>query len=135
MLEAIALNGPLSKQVDKLPVYYTQKRKIECPDRMKQAVINYLKKTVTDGIMDSTDGLKIIFENGWVLARPSGTEPIFRIYSESKDEAVSIERANEFEEKVVKFLDPDAVLHLPEPKAADRSKRAVKIKHSETSAE
>ncbi len=135
MLEAIALNGPLSKQVDKLPVYYTQKRKIECPDKMKTAVINYLKKTVTDGIMDSTDGLKIIFDNGWVLARPSGTEPIFRIYSESKDEAASIQRANEFEEKVAKFLDPDAVLDLPEPKATDKSKRASKTKRFDIPAE
>lgn len=116
MLEAIALNGPLSEQVRKLPVYYTQKRKIECPDNMKQAVINHLKKMATDGIMDNTDGLKIIFDNGWILARASGTEPIFRIYSESKDENVSIERANEFEEKVVRFLDPDAVLDLPKTK-------------------
>lgn len=126
MLEAIALYGPLSKQVGKLPVYYTQKRKIECPDNMKQAVINYLKKTVTDGIMDSTDGLKIIFDNGWVLARPSGTEPIFRIYSESKDEDVSIERANMFEGKVARFLDPDAELNFPEVKPTEKAKQKPK---------
>lgn len=117
MLESIATSGPLSIQVSKLPVYYTQKRKIECPDNMKHAVINYLKKTVKDGNLDNTDGLKIIFEDGWVLARPSGTEPIFRIYSESKDEEVSISRANHFEELVVKYLDPEAVIDISDPES------------------
>lgn len=109
MLELIALNGSLSKQVNKLPVYHTQKRKVDCPDDMKQSVIEHLKKVVTDAEMDTTDGLKIIYGDGWVLARPSGTEPIFRIYSESKDEKVSIERADRFEDIVSKYLDPDYV--------------------------
>jgi len=34
--------------------------------------------------IDKTDGLKLFVKDGWVLMRPSGTEPIFRIYSESK---------------------------------------------------
>ncbi len=116
MLETIARNGALSKQLEVLPVYHTQKRKLECPDNMKQAVIKYLMKNVKDAQIDTTDGLKIIYADGWILARPSGTEPIFRIYSESKDEVVSIRRANEYETLVAKFLDPDAVLDLPEPK-------------------
>ncbi|MCK5258012.1 MAG: phosphoglucosamine mutase, partial [Thermoplasmatales archaeon] len=32
-------------------------------------------------------------ENGWVLMRPSGTEPIFRVYSESKSKDRSEELA------------------------------------------
>jgi phosphoglucomutase len=36
------------------------------------------------------DGLKLIFENGeWLLMRPSGTEPLIRIYTEAASEAVS----------------------------------------------
>jgi len=35
--------------------------------------------------IDETDGVKLYLEDGWVLMRPSGTEPIFRVYSESKD--------------------------------------------------
>jgi alpha-D-glucose phosphate-specific phosphoglucomutase len=32
------------------------------------------------------DGLKIIFENdSWILFRPSGTEPVFRVYAETPD--------------------------------------------------
>lgn len=32
------------------------------------------------------DGVKFIFENGsWMLMRPSGAEPVVRIYAESED--------------------------------------------------
>ncbi|MBU7042098.1 MAG: phosphoglucomutase/phosphomannomutase family protein [Theionarchaea archaeon] len=32
---------------------------------------------------DTKDGLKVYLESGWILFRPSGTEPVFRIYAES----------------------------------------------------
>jgi phosphoglucomutase len=38
--------------------------------------------------INRTDGLKVILESGdWVLMRPSGTEPLVRIYAESTSEA------------------------------------------------
>jgi phosphoglucomutase len=33
--------------------------------------------------IDRTDGLKLIFGDAWLLMRPSGTEPLVRIYSEA----------------------------------------------------
>ncbi|MGD9780162.1 MAG: phosphoglucosamine mutase, partial [Methanomethylovorans sp.] len=33
--------------------------------------------------VDTTDGVKTWYEDGWVLIRPSGTEPIIRIFAES----------------------------------------------------
>ena len=33
--------------------------------------------------INRTDGLKIILEDGWVLYRTSGTEPVVRIYGEA----------------------------------------------------
>ena len=35
--------------------------------------------------VDRTDGLKLYIKDGWVLMRPSGTEPIFRVYVEAKE--------------------------------------------------
>ena len=48
-----------------------------------------LSDVFDDEIMDvnTMDGLKITFKNNdWVLCRPSGTEPVIRIYSESVDQ-------------------------------------------------
>ena len=37
--------------------------------------------------IDRTDGQKLLFAgNRWILFRPSGTEPVVRIYAESSDE-------------------------------------------------
>jgi phosphomannomutase/phosphoglucomutase len=75
-----------SALLKEIPYYSQFKTKIQCPDRMKQQT---LKKLVTklkkEGKQASTiDGVKIIDKRGWVLIRPSGTEPIFRVFAEGK---------------------------------------------------
>ncbi|MBR7123479.1 MAG: phosphoglucosamine mutase [Candidatus Methanomethylophilaceae archaeon] len=106
ILEGIAKYGSLYNQVEELPVYHVDKRKIECPNNRKESLIEYMKETFSEGNeVDTTDGLKIIFDDGgWVLLRPSGTEPIFRIYSESKDEGLSKQRAAQFEKVADDFM-------------------------------
>jgi len=34
---------------------------------------------------DNLDGIKLIFDNGWLLIRASGTEPLLRLYTETFD--------------------------------------------------
>ncbi|MDR1690393.1 MAG: phosphoglucosamine mutase [Candidatus Methanoplasma sp.] len=104
MLECIVAEGPLKDQIAKLPVYYTVKRKIECPNDAKKHVLEYIAEASAGAKIDNTDGTKIIFDDGWILARPSGTEPAFRIYSESKDEKVAEERADKYEKLVREYL-------------------------------
>ena len=87
ILEIIAKEKkPLSELVAELPVYYASKMKIECPDDQKEYVMNSIAdeiKSTTDFELDLTDGVKILKEDGWVIIRPSGTEPIFRCFAES----------------------------------------------------
>lgn len=50
---------------------------------------------------DRTDGLKLVFDDdSWVLMRPSGTEPLVRVYAE----AASIAKANEMAEEARKWI-------------------------------
>lgn len=87
ILEIVAKEKkPLSELVAELPVYYAKKMKIECPDDQKEFVMSSIAeeiKSTTDFELDLTDGVKILKEDGWVIIRPSGTEPIFRCFAES----------------------------------------------------
>ncbi len=87
ILEIVAKeNKPLSELVDELPVYYASKMKIECRDDEKEYVMTSIAEeiqTTTNFNLDLTDGVKILKDDGWVIIRPSGTEPIFRCFSES----------------------------------------------------
>ena len=104
MLECIIANGPIQEQVDALPVYHMEKRDIVCRDDAKDLLLDHLIENCSEGRIDTLDGLKVFFDDGWVVARPSGTEGKFRIFSESTDEDVAVARADEFEKESMNFL-------------------------------
>ena len=104
MLECILKNGPIQDQVDKLPVYYMEKRDVFCPEDKKEALMEHILNKCEGETIDTSDGIKVFYEDGWVLARPSGTENKFRIFSESTNHRKATSRANEFEKYALGFL-------------------------------
>lgn len=82
-------NKKLSELIGEIPKYEVYKIKMFCPHEKKDIVMKTLAKQTKQykSILkvDETDGVKLYVEDGWVLMRPSGTEPIFRVYSESKN--------------------------------------------------
>ena len=84
-------NKPLSELIEEIPKYEVYKTKMPCPDEKKENVMKTLAEQIKNDSkvieVDETDGVKLYLEDGWVLMRPSGTEPIFRVYSESKSKA------------------------------------------------
>ncbi len=70
---------------------------IQCPNNRKKAVMEKLALNIPDEIgglpilsVNRIDGIKYILQNeAWILIRPSGTEPLIRIYAESTDEKAS----------------------------------------------
>jgi phosphomannomutase/phosphoglucomutase len=76
---------PLSELIAKLPKYHLYKTKVHCPNEKKELALLEFAKSKAHENIDETDGVKIIGENWWVLVRPSGTEPIYRIFSEAKN--------------------------------------------------
>jgi len=72
------------------PDYQMAKTKIErTPDIDLDKIFAALKEKYQREQIDTVDGLKIDFEQGWVHLRPSNTEPIIRVYSESNSIVVA----------------------------------------------
>ncbi len=101
ILELMATeNKPLSELVKDIPRYYMFKTKIECRDKKK--LLEGLKAEFEDA--NFTDGARIDFEDGWLLIRPSGTEPIARIFAEARSEKRAKELLEFGMEKAKKIL-------------------------------
>ena len=105
MLEILAVEGPLSSLLKKVPSYYLDKRKLRCPDERKEQVLRQVCEAFSSNKIDTTDGAKVFFDGGWTLIRPSGTEPIFRVYSEGKDKATAKRIADRCERVVKEILE------------------------------
>jgi len=72
----------LSELVQELPVYYTTKRKMKIPADKMESMMTKLLDMTKDQNRITIDGIKIVRDTGWILIRPSGTEPIYRCFSE-----------------------------------------------------
>ena len=86
MLEVLAREGkPLSELAGSLPQYNLQKASVEVPIELREPTLQALVRLVEGREVEMIDGVKIHEADGWVLVRPSGTEPLFRVYAESRN--------------------------------------------------
>lgn len=106
LLEIIAKSKkPLSELISQLPTYFSEKRKVECPDDKKTEVAQGIINDTTEYEVDTTDGVKVITDDGWVIIRPSGTEPIYRCFSEAKTSEKAAQLADWGMNLIKKYLD------------------------------
>ena len=83
---------------DSYPNYFISKNKMELtPEIDLNFIFTALKEKFKHEKITIIDGLKIDFKQGWVHLRKSNTEPIIRIYSESKGE----DKANALAENMI----------------------------------
>ena len=87
LLTSLALkNKTISELFEKLPKYHMLKEKIKIDNDLDFIYIkNKLKSTFHNFSFNEIDGLKIENNSSWVHVRKSNTEPIIRIYIESKN--------------------------------------------------
>jgi phosphomannomutase len=83
---------------DSYPNYFISKNKMKLtPEIDLNFIFTALKEKFKHEKITIIDGLKIDFKEGWVHLRKSNTEPIIRIYSESKGE----DKANALAENMI----------------------------------
>ncbi|MEG6523092.1 phosphoglucomutase/phosphomannomutase family protein [Desulfotomaculum sp. 1211_IL3151] len=98
----------LSQIYEEFGRLYSERLDIHTTPELKETILEQLKEfcpTELDGqkIVDkiTLDGVKLVLADGaWVLIRPSGTEPLFRIYTEAN----SLEQKEKLQQEVKSLL-------------------------------
>ena len=104
MLDLLATSGKsIYEDVTSLPHSFTTKDKIACSPENVSKLIMSLKNEFPNS--DTTDGIKITIDSkNWVMIRPSGTEPIVRVYAESENSEKLNELISEYVQKVKSII-------------------------------
>ena len=80
------------------PPYFMSKNKIQLtPNIDVDALLNQVEEKYAQEKVSTIDGVKIDFAEEWIHLRKSNTEPIIRIYTESK----TAEKANALAERLI----------------------------------
>ena len=75
----------IAENIRSLPLSYTTKDKISCSNDDANKIISQLLDDFPNS--NTSDGIKITLDSqNWIMIRPSGTEPIIRIYGESNNQ-------------------------------------------------
>jgi phosphomannomutase/phosphoglucomutase len=96
---------PMSQLIAELPRYYLVKDKMPCPDAIKENVTEELRNLPRKGKVLDIDGIKVwVPPKSWILIRPSGTEPIYRLMAEAPTKGQATKIVNEYKNKLSRII-------------------------------
>jgi phosphomannomutase/phosphoglucomutase len=104
VLDMLAASGrSFSRHIAQLPRTFQYKTKFACPSR--EVVERVVQACIDHGSpkkVETLDGAKVwIDEETWLMVRPSGTEPLIRMYAESTDKSLLDSKIEEYRKLVL----------------------------------
>jgi phosphomannomutase len=86
ILQFMAETGKkVSELCAQIPAYVMKKEKFEADSDVAEKMIAAAVEDFPDAQIDTTDGCRLDFNDGWLLLRTSNTEPVIRVFVEAKD--------------------------------------------------
>ncbi len=101
MLQHMAEQGKTASQIrSEMPDYVITKTKIPIGDQNADTILKTVTEAYAGEKINTIDGVKIDFPDGWVHLRKSNTEPIIRIYAEARSAGRAAELADGIRSKM-----------------------------------
>jgi len=86
VLQLMAETGKtVSQLVGEIGGYYMSKDKFAADKSHAKQILNLANRTFADAKLDTTDGCRFDFDDGWLHLRASNTEPVMRVIVEAQD--------------------------------------------------
>jgi phosphomannomutase len=105
VLQLMAQTGrTVSQLVRQIGRYYMHKDKFAADAGQAERILARTKQRFAGAALDTSDGCRFDFDDGWVHLRTSNTEPVMRIIVEARDEAAArryIEAVSEIRESAL----------------------------------
>jgi phosphomannomutase/phosphoglucomutase len=108
VLDLMARRGePLDLLLETVPRHVLLKERIPCPLDRREAVVRGFADRLGPSArrVVTIDGIKIYRDDGWLLLRPSGTEPLLRLFVDAKTPQRARQLADEGIEAVRAAMD------------------------------
>lgn len=94
----------MSELLSDLPeMYSTPEIRMDCPDEIKFEVARQAQKLFPEYEVNTLDGVRITFDEGWGLVRASNTQPALVMRFEAKDEQALSRYQNLVNDRVMKL--------------------------------
>ncbi len=90
VLQLMAETGKtVSQLAGEITGYYMRKDKFAAVQTQARQILDLAKKTFTDAKLDTTDGCRFDFKDGWLHMRASNTEHVMRVIIEAKNQSIA----------------------------------------------
>jgi phosphomannomutase len=90
VLQLMAETGKtVSQLAGEITGYYMGKDKFAAEQTQAQQILKLAKKAFTDAKLDTTDGCRFDFDDGWLHLRASNTEHVMRVIVEAKNRSIA----------------------------------------------
>jgi len=86
LISSIASSNDIAEMLDNIPQYPIKRSSLKGKFSPDVNLVQTMQEYLSPISVDETDGIKLLFEDGWLLIRASGTEPKIRITVEAKTE-------------------------------------------------
>lgn len=101
----MASEEDLEEKIEAFPKYpVSPELRIDCPEDAKKEVVEKFAEEYSDHDITTKDGVKVQFEKGWALVRPSSTEPKMSVRCEADTEEDLERILDEVEGRVRGFI-------------------------------